>query len=225
MSADDVGKQRAAARGWVTRESRKLQELCKRTPAPSVNELTDAISQFDQRLHKLDEIQTHLELLTDAKELDKLLDEAVAFRDGARVSVLDAQQLLIELKEESLRSSTSRRESSDSDNSVSSSRTPSIRLPKLELPHFSGKYTEFPSFWQQFNAIIHENPDVPTITKYTYLVSLLKGEARDVIKGYEHTEGNYIKVYEELEKRYGREEKIVFTHVQCLLNFGKRNIT
>ena len=65
--------------------------------------------------------------MTDAKELDKVLDEAVAFRDGARVAVLEAQQLLIELKEESLQSSTSRRESSDSDNSASSSRTPSSK--------------------------------------------------------------------------------------------------
>ena len=33
----------------------------------------------------------------------------------------------------------------------------SIKLPKIELPSFSGKYTEWTSFYDLFNASVHSN--------------------------------------------------------------------
>ena len=33
--------------------------------------------------------------------------------------------------------------------------TASIKLPKVELPIFSGKYTEWTSFYDLFNASVH----------------------------------------------------------------------
>jgi hypothetical protein len=53
-----------------------------------------------------------------------------------------------------------------------------IRLPKLTMPRFKGELTKLNTFWDSFNASIHENDDISTINKFNYLNSLLHGRKR-----------------------------------------------
>ena len=49
------------------------------------------------------------------------------------------------------------------------------RLPKLQLSTFNGNYTEWQSFWDNFESVIDSNEDLSEIDKFSYLrASLIK---------------------------------------------------
>ena len=99
----------------------------------------------------------------------------------------------------------------------SNSTTATARLPKLELPKFKGEVTEWISFWDQYSAHIGST-DMPDISKFTYLLSLLEGEAKVCVQGLALTSVNYVIACDLLKERYGRPERIIFQHVQSLLS-------
>ena len=90
-------------------------------------------------------------------------------------------------------------------------------LPKLELPTFSGDVTKWPSFWDQFTAVI-DGSDLPEVSKFVYLLSLLTAEAKLSVKGLTISAAHYQIAKDILVQRYGRKERIIFTHVQQLMN-------
>ena len=71
-------------------------------------------------------------------------------------------------------------------------------------------------FWQQYEACI-DKEELPAVTKFNYLVSLLRGDAKNVLDGIPVTEENYEQAKTLLELKYGRREVIIFAHVQELL--------
>ena len=52
-----------------------------------------------------------------------------------------------------------------------------LKLPRIELPKFSGDVLKFQNFWDQFEAAVHDNADLPNVQKFTYLRSVLNGNA------------------------------------------------
>ena len=52
-----------------------------------------------------------------------------------------------------------------------------------------------------FESTIHLNEQIPKIDKFKYLLSLLEGEARDTLRGFSLTEGQYDKAVEQLTER------------------------
>ena len=93
------------------------------------------------------------------------------------------------------------------------------KLPKLTLPHFSGDIKQWTSFWEQYEVVVH-NGDLPTVTKFTYLISLLKGDARLAVQGLPLTATHYDDAVSILKQRFGRTERIVFAHMDELLNMA-----
>ncbi|KRY05496.1 hypothetical protein T03_16866, partial [Trichinella britovi] len=55
------------------------------------------------------------------------------------------------------------------------------RLPRCDLPKFSGDFTEFRAFWDQFDFRVHQRKDLSNAAKLTYLHGCLTGKAADVI--------------------------------------------
>ena len=90
------------------------------------------------------------------------------------------------------------------------------KLPKLEIPKYSGDYTQWQPFWDKFTAVIDQS-NLPVVNKFTYLQSLLQGEAAAAIAGLSLTTENYTTAKAILEKRFGRKERIIFGHIQQLL--------
>ena len=84
-----------------------------------------------------------------------------------------------------------------------------MKLPKLELPSFGGEPRDWTSFWDQFSAIV-DSSDLPDVTKFTYLRSLLKGDAKAAIDGLSLTAGNYKAACDILADWFGRTERIIF---------------
>ena len=92
----------------------------------------------------------------------------------------------------------------------------SARLPKLDLPTFNGNVTEWYPIWDQFIVIIDDS-ELPKVTKFTYLKSVLQGEAKESIRGLALTEVNYLAAVNILKERYGRKERIIASHIDALL--------
>ena len=69
-------------------------------------------------------------------------------------------------------------------------------------------------------AAVDDNCELPDITKFSYLLSLLKSEARMAVQGLSLTAANYRTACEILGKRYGRPERIIFSHLQELLTLN-----
>lgn len=200
-------KARTAARGWVTRVSHRLEVLCK-TEGADKTEIQDAVEEFDSRIAKLDDLQHEIELEVEETELDAEIQSAADFREKSRIPRIFATKLL-----------TSSEDNIDKLSSAHSSANVEAKLPKLELPQFNGDPLKWTSFWEQFEVVVH-NSDMAEVTKFTYLRSLLKGDAKATVQGLSLSKEHYSVACDLLKSRFGRKERIIFTHVQELLNIN-----
>ena len=213
-------KLRTAAKVRSTRASNKLRELLEQKPG-SINEieLRDAIDQFDMRLTAIDQAQAAIEEETSIEELDSEVEKAEEYRDKIRIHRISAinylDSLVIKPQDNQDKSDSVSQMSNHSSNSAATC-NPNVRLPQLTLPEFSGNVIEWQGFWDKFVAIV-DNSSIPEINKFTYLQSLLTGEAKSAIQGLSITEKHYRIACDILKERYGRKERIIFTHIQELL--------
>ena len=58
------------------------------------------------------------------------------------------------------------------------------KLPKLTLPKFKGEITQFRSFWDSDESVIHTNSEISAIDKFNYLRALLEGPTARAIQGW-----------------------------------------
>lgn len=100
-------------------------------------------------------------------------------------------------------------------------RTKQLKLPTLQLPPFSGKYTDWNSFIQQFNASYHTNQSLTPVQKLQHLLTLLQGPARDIIKHLPITDENYERALELLKKRFENRRAIFINCMQELQSIGR----
>lgn len=92
-----------------------------------------------------------------------------------------------------------------------------IKLPKITLSPFSGDLSLWPSFIALYNRSIHDNPQLAGIEKYQYLLTSLKGEALNVVKGMPLSAEHYTIAYA-LVKRYQNKRKLASHHWQSIAN-------
>ena len=96
--------------------------------------------------------------------------------------------------------------------------TASIKLPKIEFPNFSGKYTEWTSFFDLFNASVHSNNSLKPAEKLNYLKAVLKREAFTLVQKLAITDANYVVARDTLEQRYANKRFIFRMHLEEILN-------
>ena len=202
-------KTRVAARGWTTRASTKLSVIT-RTKTVTCIELNFEIEQYDKRLNALDDVQSAVEREIDVEYLEADIDEAAIFSDKVFEARVQAATRLATMANQTPTEAPS--EASGTGNTS----TTEARLPKLELPVFCGDVTLWTSFWEQYQAVV-QNSELPSITKFTYLLALLKGEAKACVQELSLTASNYETACAILQKRFGRPERIIFSHIQELL--------
>ena len=201
-------KLRVAAKGWVTRSvtqaSKVLDQDAKPAAPLEIDQLDELIQEFNARLASLQEAQTSVELNLVEKDIEKdIITEAEFIERAQKVR----SQLL------QLRKSLTRGDGADSATATSTN----VRLPKLNLPKFSGKTEQWLPFWETFVATV-DSQDIPVVTKFSYLQSCLTGEAKRAISGLVLSKNNYAHACEVIKNRFGKREKIVFAHIQGLLN-------
>ncbi|CAK5104534.1 unnamed protein product [Meloidogyne enterolobii] len=103
-----------------------------------------------------------------------------------------------------------------------SNHQPDIRLPELRLDPFSGDPREWPTFWQLFSANIHHSP-LSKISKMSYLLTFLKGPAKDLVAGFILSNENYDQVLDLLQSRYGDTRAITEALEAELMNLQPAN--
>ena len=58
-------------------------------------------------------------------------------------------------------------------------------------PVFYGDIMKFPTFWDAFAPLVHENPKVSRFYKMTYLKAAMKGDAAGALDSYPTTAESY----------------------------------
>lgn len=99
-------------------------------------------------------------------------------------------------------------------------------LPKMQLPTFNGNIKQWPSFWAAYEAAVHNQP-LPPIQKLTYLIGLLKDQAKEAVEGYALTPDNYQHVITALKDRFARSDRLrtaLFAELQRLPAADAKNV-
>ena len=91
------------------------------------------------------------------------------------------------------------------------------KLPKLELPKFGGKVPDWNSFRDLYNFSIHTNPTIAKVNKFSYLQSLLEGQAAQAIKGLTLTVTNYDAAIAILRDQFGKTQPTIAAHMDEIL--------
>ncbi|KAI5727292.1 hypothetical protein M8J77_000310 [Diaphorina citri] len=84
------------------------------------------------------------------------------------------------------------------------------RIPKINIEPFTGAIENFSSFKSLFDTLIHQS-NLSDIEKFSYLLSLLKGKALNLIKTFDFNEANYRRAYDKLCSEYTN-QRLVATH-------------
>lgn len=90
--------------------------------------------------------------------------------------------------------------------------------PQLEIPTFTGRYSQWPTFFDLFSETIHANNSITKAQKMQHLKSKVKGEAERLIQHLHISAENYDAAWEILVHRYNNPQAL-FTHqIEIFLN-------
>lgn len=92
------------------------------------------------------------------------------------------------------------------------------KLPNLGLPKFKGDYDKWTQFYETFETLVHNNPQLDEIQKFYYLLDSLEGNARRVLDCLEITRGNYVGALDLLKQRFYNKPIIIQTHLRALFD-------
>ena len=139
---------------------------------PDKVKMSEMLTDLDKRLVSLDMVQGEFELtFEDHTALLAEIDTAATYRDTITDIRVQALQCLDKLTPDIPPTPPSDIGSSSVE----------VKLPKLSLPTFSGDVLQWQSFSDQFKATV-DSSDLPDISKFSYLRSLLEGEAKQAIQ-------------------------------------------
>ena len=204
LAMEAAKKARTIARIQCTKQSNVMLRLFDGDPVTKEQYLVE-VDCFYKRVRALEDAQAQVSSLLPDKELEEDCNEADKYETGHIKNVL----MLIKRRE--------LREKQDSSLKNSSTSSATAKLPKLHLRGFNGDIQDWQPFWEQFQHNVDKRTDLPDVTKFSYLRSVLSGDAEKAIAGLSLTGASYRTAIEILQDRFGRESKIIFTHVQALL--------
>lgn len=92
------------------------------------------------------------------------------------------------------------------------------KLPKLNLPTFDGNYKNWPSFYDLFKSLIHENDELSNVEKFQYLLTSLEAEPLALVKGIPLTDTNYPVAFDMLERRYQNKRILATQYYNEIVN-------
>ena len=83
----------------------------------------------------------------------------------------------------------------------------SVKLQKYTITPFKGHFKDWIRFWNQFSVEV-DGSAISKISKFNYLLELVKGKPRDDILGLPHTEDEYDEAKKILNDIYGKDIKV-----------------
>lgn len=93
------------------------------------------------------------------------------------------------------------------------------KLPKLEIQPFYGDYLSWTTFKDTFEAAVHNRTNLPKVEKFSYLKTLLKGEASRYTQALALTDANYDQAWQQLHDRYQNKRKITMAAIESFFSY------
>ena len=175
------------------------------------------IEQVETKYKKIEDVTAILQANMEAGALEEDMNKMDELENKVIEAKVTAKTVLEKLKEIKYEPSTP--PAPPPPTTPTAPPIPSVKLPDVKLPEFNGIEEDFPSFIDQFNALIDKNVNLSTIEKFGYL----KGAAKvNVIQHFPLTEQNYLPALKRLKEEYGDENFIAKKHLNALLDMGKR---
>ncbi|XP_055542582.1 uncharacterized protein LOC129728192 [Wyeomyia smithii] len=93
-----------------------------------------------------------------------------------------------------------------------------VKLPEIRLPLFNGKIFEWVPFRDSFQSLIHINPQLSDMDRFTYLRSALVGDVLQEISSIGLSAANYSIAWTALQNRFENKKLIVKAHLDALFS-------
>ena len=93
-----------------------------------------------------------------------------------------------------------------------------VKLPAVTLLTFDGSPLKWPTFWDLFKSSIHNRKDISGAAKFHYLIAQLRGDAKDLLEGFELSEAEYHEAISLLEETYGKPKLLVQARLHAILD-------
>lgn len=90
------------------------------------------------------------------------------------------------------------------------------KLPPCQLPKFSGKINDWIGFRDTFESLIHNDPEIVAIDKFSYLLSCLDESAKEEIMGIRLSSENYPIAWNILQTRFDNNQILIQNHLNEL---------
>ena len=93
------------------------------------------------------------------------------------------------------------------------------KLPALELMSFDGSPNKWILFYENFKALIHDNPHLSDAEKVQYLIGKLSGRALIVCAGIPPVASNYNILWNALIEKYQDKRTLATSYLEQIINF------
>ncbi|UYV79434.1 hypothetical protein LAZ67_17002596, partial [Cordylochernes scorpioides] len=208
-------KKRAVNRSYLTKTCNKIESGLDTLMRIELEEL---LEQLNESFNELKLVDHEIETLLETDDLEKELQGVEEYREKYITWRFRANKKIrqSDFHGENIPNSNSRIDENEMRHYVPSCTT--VKLPKLMISKFYGNVSEWLTFWNSFDAAIHQNNSLNPIDKFNYLKSHLGGTALNTVEGFALSADNYEKAIKLLKDRFGREDILISRHMNNLLS-------
>ncbi|UYV73480.1 hypothetical protein LAZ67_10003636, partial [Cordylochernes scorpioides] len=208
-------KKRAVNRSYLTKTCNKIESGLDTLMRIELEEL---LEQLNESFNELKVVDHEIETLLETDDLEKELQGVEEYREKYITWRFRANKKIrqSDFQGENIPNSNSRIDENEMRHYVPSCTT--VKLPKLMISKFYGNFSEWLTFWNSFDAAIHQNNSLNPIDKFNYLKSHLGRTALNTVEGFALSADNYEKAIKLLKDRFGREDILISRHMNNLLS-------
>ena len=98
-----------------------------------------------------------------------------------------------------------------------------VKLPKISIPIFKGDTKFWPTFFDLFKKLIHENRRLGDVEKLQYLFQFLEDEPLKLLSGISITDDNYQVAFDKLVKRYQNKRLLASNALSSIMSSNLKN--
>ncbi|UYV63133.1 hypothetical protein LAZ67_2003249 [Cordylochernes scorpioides] len=181
-------------------------------------DLEELLEQLNESFNELKLVDHEIETLLESDDLERELQGVEEYREKYITWRFRANKKIrqSDFLGENIPNSNSRIDENEMRHYVPSCTT--VKLPKLMISKFYGNFSEWLTFWNSFDAAIHQNNSLNLFDKFNYLKSHLGGTALNTVEGFALSADNYEKAIKLLKDRFGRENILISRHMNNLLS-------
>lgn len=196
---------RKTVRKAITEKSKKLTDLQRKDRSPDVLIDLEALKIAAEELcedEKKYTLEYHAVLST--ADIDRDLPKCREYQDKARRIIAGCSFIL-------------RTSSSTASAQTVTVQSTKSSLPEVEILVFHGEYRKWPQWIETFDALVHNNPHLENIIKFSHLRSKTAGDAFNVVDSHKFTSNDYQAAYDGLHSWFNKPFEICSSLIEELI--------